>query len=495
MNWQRVAWRGLATSLISLLPGIASIGLLPTVLADAGADRLGTYQFIVGWASLFAFLDLNLGQAMTRQIVVGLEPPGVAAARASRSGLAMLVAISGTAITIAFGLSGLSVVAKQLSVTGLASACLIWVALILASGLAGIANAVHKLVVVALANSINVVCTYGGFALIRWTTNSSDAMLLWSAGVSLASLGIALAFVVRTVPAQWLVPKWTTDAALDLLRFALPSWWGRVANLAITVGDRLIVGVLLGVAAVPLYYLPTLLMRYLVSGMGVVSLVAFPAIVEHWKEQPEHERVNSYVRGTELFLLVAAGPPLIAALWAEPVIGVWLSRKYVEPSAQILVWASIAAVPTLASMMPFCVADAAGRPQFGAVGRTIQALAIVGLSIPLARAEGAIGVAMAYAVGSFALWAYGAAVVERRLLRRPAYLLSMSALVRPAAIGLAVATVASVAKVAAPSTGFAVLVGVGLSAAAWAIAAVGLLIAKGAGGAKLQPILGIHLRN
>jgi O-antigen/teichoic acid export membrane protein len=427
-------------------------------------------------ASLLAFLDLNLGQAMTRQIVVAVGGHRNSAARISRGGFAILTAIS---LLLASALMATPLVpplSTKIDIVAAGSACAIVVALLLTSGLAGVANALHRLLLVTAANAANVIATYVGFAVVPWATSSSDAMLIWSAGVSWAALAMALLLITRSAPLNWFVPQWSRGAIKELLSFALPSWWGRTANLAVTVGDRIIVGLLLGVAAVPLYYLPALLMKYLVSGMGIVSLVAFPAVVERWHQDSQTERATAYVRGTELFLLVAAGPPLVAMLWARPIIGVWLGARYVEPSAAVLTWASLAAIVTLASMMPFCVADAAGRPQLGGQARSIQALISISLSLPLGRVFGVAGVAFAFAIGALALWAYGAFFVERRLLNRYAFVLTAQALIRPTMVGLTIVGVAVAVRHIAGTDGTAAAVGIALCLLTWTLTALAVTV-------------------
>jgi O-antigen/teichoic acid export membrane protein len=450
------------------------------VLHRAGTQRLGAYQFVVGLVSLLALLDLNLGQAMTRQIVVAKSQPGGNSARLSGTAVTMLLAISfGIAILLTIISPAITsfVPGGGLTSRTIALSSTILVSIFAVSALGGIANAVSRLAVVTAINGANVFLTYIGLALIPWTTSTTDAMVSWSALVSWASVAVMVVCLLRYVPPSWYLPQWSKDAASTLLSFAVPSWWGRAANLLVISGDRTLVGVVLGVAYVPLYLLPTLVMKYFVSGMGIISLVAFPVVTERWQHQDQSDRIKLYSRGTELFLLCCTGPPIIAMFWAGALISFWLGRSYIQPLSEVLFLAAVGTIPTIASMMAFCVSDAAGRPRIGAVARSIQALVGFSAALPLAHAYGVIGVAEAFVGANIVLWIYGAVAVEYGLLKCTPFSLTFRAALRPAIVLGGVVAICGLSRLVTNDSGqVEQAIGLAVSIVGWTCLALVVLI-------------------
>ncbi len=414
-----------AVGTAQLVRSVATAGL-PSALTvlhfNRPESRDRSRALITGASALTVGLGLAAAAVLAGMAAVGVDGVG---------GALVLGALIGTAAGVAQNLQSWSRCWGRVGLYGAAT---------LTTGPA--ANAVG-LVVVALVGGAAAITVLAG-----WAVAALVGVLVTVAAVPPRS--------PRAVPVRLVG---------DALRIGAPTIVHSLATVVLSVGDRYVIEVMIGPAAVGRYHAPYLL----ASGGVVVAAAASSAWAPHvLGHRPGVERSAALHRSSGLFLLGAAALGGVAGLAAPVVIDLAAGPTY-EPAAIRLVAGLVGA-----SAVPFAVYLAAQISLLGSerlsmvAGATVvAAVANLGLNAALIGPLGLDGAATA-TVASYGLLAALSAAGARRF--DPRFAVDGRAL----AVGSVVAAGAVAVGAGAPVAGVGLVVRVvaAMALAAWLMSAV-----------------------
>ncbi len=240
---------------------------------------------------------------------------------------------------------------------------------------------------------------------------------LGGAGVGLAA-ALILAFLCRNVWAlvvsvlagqcaetalsYWVQPykpKLTIDHAQcrELMQFGQWIFWSNILTFLCTYGDAAMVGKLLGATLLGYYEVAALVAFSLTGQIGVyIRGLMLPALTK--LETPEELR-RVLLRILHLLLLLVIPVSLFIAVFAQPVIRLAVGDRWISsvPIVRVLVWTG--AVNAVAEVL-WPVLLRLDRPRTMTTSLFIRLLSFGLVLYPLAKMEGALGVAFAALAGS-----------------------------------------------------------------------------------------------
>ena len=163
--------------------------------------------------------------------------------------------------------------------------------------------------------------------------------------------------------------------------------------------DALVIGAVLGVAAIPFYAVANSLVVYLMDFTISIAAVVAPMATKLNTEHRRSELVDMFLKWSKLSLSLTLAAGLFLVVLGPRFIGWWISADYEQPSGvvlQILMISSFAFLPVRGVALPILMGLGKPRtPTLAFVGAGVLNLV---LSIGLARPMGLAGVALGTAI-------------------------------------------------------------------------------------------------
>jgi O-antigen/teichoic acid export membrane protein len=215
-------------------------------------------------------------------------------------------------------------------------------------------------------------------------------------------LGLLVLATLRTLPIVRGRSR-RSDGALRRL-FTFGGWvtTSGLASLALTHADRLIIGSMLGAAAVGYYSIP----QEIIGRLGVISGglagVLFPAFSTFLGRQDAARLRNLFGRAVKYMLLSSGLIFGLAAALAPDILRLWVGRSVAQQSAPVLRLLAIGAAAQFLGIVPYVLAQGGGRPDIAAKMHLMEAPSYLLL---LWWAVGTIGIE-----GAAILWSARAAL-------------------------------------------------------------------------------------
>jgi O-antigen/teichoic acid export membrane protein len=300
--------------------------------------------------------------------------------------------------------------------------------------------------------------------------------------VALASMGATIVAAVVAAVVLWRkLPRFLTrpgrEHHLGLLRYGSAVAALRPLGVLQRTMDRMIVGAILGPAAVTLVEIATQLQA---AADAVLSATAYAVVpTSSWLQaRKDRQAIGELAeQGTKYSLLVTLPVVLAIALLAAPTIDVWLGREYSEAAGLTAV-----AVANIALSAPLAVGSQMllGLGKAGAILRAAVVAVTVNLlgSLLLVNAIGIVGVFQATLIGSLLLLPLLGRPFLTTVQVRLADFLRVA--VRPSLLPLLVQAVVTVGVLALPLAPLpTVLVGGGAGLGAYALVAWRLSFRRG----------------
>lgn len=433
-----------------LLPLLAAVVAIPILIEAMGVERFGVLMLawvVIGYFSLF---DLGLGRAMTQLLAEKLGQgrsgdiaPLVWTGLSLMAGLGivgalLLLALSGWLLAHGFGVAA----ALQAEVAA-AWNWLIWAipAVILSTGLRGVLEAMQRFDLVNWVRIPVGVLMFVAPVLALPFSNQIDVMVALLLGLRVL-MGLAYALMaLRVWPALKRPARLSGAAARRLLTF---GGWMTVTNVVgplMVFGDRFVIGAVLGAAAVAYYATPhEVITRLLIIPAALVG-VLFPIFASSLVSD-RLRAVDLFQRGWRWVLLLVFPPVLLAVVFADDLLRLWISEEFAQHGAVVLMWLAAGVLLNSLAQLPFAWVQAAGRPDLTAKLHLAELPPYLLLLWFFMHQWGLAGAAAAWALRAAfdcAVLAFMAAQIEsglRRQLRIDAGLVVLSLLVLAVGAGL-----------------------------------------------------------
>lgn len=381
------------------VPALLALATIPAYLHLLGAERYGVMA--LAWLVLgyFGVFDLGLGRAATQRISVLRDADPQARTRALSSALAanLAIGLAGALVLVpvahfVFG----QVFRIDPVLRAEALAALPWIALALPVATTGgvLGGALMGRERFATANAISVTTTalfqLAPLAVALWRGPALPGVLAAAVCARLAGLGL-MAWAVRREFGPLLPLRWDRAEVRGLLAFG--GWVALTSLVAplLTLTDRLLVGALVGAAAVAVYSVPMDLTQRLGAVSAAIGNALFPRLA-----LASGDEAGRLMRGGIDALFVLLTPPVAAALvLADPLFRLWLGDAIGGQAAPLARLMLVGAWFNAFAQMAFVRLQAQGRPDL--VAKLLLAETPVYL------------LALWWALGSHGLW--GAALV------------------------------------------------------------------------------------
>lgn len=413
----------------------------PFIVDRLGVEAFGLYAIVLALTGWFAVLDLGLGVATVKYLS---EENG-------RGDFEAVRRIVGTAVTlyIAVGLLGAAVLGLSASIIArrildlgaptvdLATSALQLTAVgfLLTTALAALTAVPAALQRLDLVNGRSIV--FGSASLL-------GAVPVLAAGYGLLEV-IAVTLVVNAIAAVSfarlsrrllrgvsLRPRFHRATARRLLGFGALKFVGHVSTQAVYHLDKLIVGALLGVAAVAFYAIPVLVAQRLVSLVSNVATAFFPAASDLHGRADARRLQELYIRANKLVALLVFPSAALLALYADPLLRLWVGEEFAREGAWPLRLLAAGYALNALTTMPALLADSVGRPRVTAAFSIASGVLNLALSFALIPPFGLVGASCAILLTSAVLLPPFLVYVHRRLLRLGVVDLIRRSLLRPA---------------------------------------------------------------
>lgn len=456
---------------------VLALATTPFVVDRLGVEAFGLYAIVLALIGWFAVLDLGLGMAAVKYVSEEHGRGDLDAMRrviGTALTLYLVVGVLGAATLalaapfVAKGLLDLDVSA-DLGVAVLRLTALGFVATTALAALTAVPVALQRLDLVNVRmifiGSASLLGTVGVLAVGYGLREVVGAMIVATAvgAVSFARLSR------RLLPTVTLRPRFDHATAHRLLSFGAVKFVGHLSTHAVYHLDKLIVGALMGVAAVAFYAVPVLVAHRLVSLVTNVATAFFPAASDlHGRADSVRFR-ELYVRATKLVALVVFPAAVLLTLFAEPLLRLWVGDEFARegtwPLRLLVAGYALNALTTI----PALAADSVGRPRVPAAFAVASGVVNIGLSFALIPPFGLVGASCAILGTSvvflppFLLYVHrfvlrlGVGVVLRRSLLRPALATALAALPAAALVPLADSLLSLAACMAAGGIAYVLL--------------------------------------
>lgn len=383
----RVVLRGSALNLAGfVIPALTALLCIPPLIRTLGEERFGVLALawtVVGYFSLF---DFGLGRGLTQIVSERLGSNRQhEVAPIARFTLLMMVGlgICGALIAdltataaIRYWPIGTESLANEMPwVIHLMSASLVIV--ILNAGLNGLLAAHQRF---DLLNMVRVPVGVGLFLgpLVAAKINPHLGYAV------AAMLAIRLAgTLVNFLLCRTMLRKSADIGQLDwrsIIRQVVgQSSWITVTNIIsplMVTADRLLVGMVISLAAVTYYVVPYELATKLWVGTSIVLPVLFPVFAaSHLNHSDQVRRIFSQaVRGMFLLMFPAA---LLLVLFGPEILHIWLGPSYVETSSDMLRIFTIGVFINCLAQVPFALLQGTGLARIPAIIHLSMALPYV----------------------------------------------------------------------------------------------------------------------
>ena len=358
-----------------ILPLLAAVFAIPILIEGMGVERFGV--FMLAWVVLgyFSLFDLGLGRALTKLVAekLGLGQhehvaPLTWTALWLMAGLGVLgalVVLAASGWMLQFGLGNALPSLQAEAADALLLLALSIPVVLLTTGLRGLLEAHHRFDLVNLVRiPLGVLHLVAPVAVLPFS-NQLDVMVALLLGLRLA-MGLAFALLCLRVAPALRRPAGISGAyARPMLRF---GGWMTVTNVVgplMVFGDRFAIGALLGAAAVAYYATPHEVITKLLFIPAAIAATLFPAFVAALASE-RRRAAELFHRGTRWVLLSIFPLALLAVVFAEDGLRLWISAEFALHGALVLKWLAAGVFLNSVAQIPFAFVQAAGKPDWTA---------------------------------------------------------------------------------------------------------------------------------
>lgn len=388
----------------AVIPAVAALLTVPAIVASLGSDRYGVLILVTSIVGYFALLDVNVTAASIKYL---------SEYHAKRDDLRLAqVWTFGLALYASIGLVGggsISVTADALTVGVFkipqelrpdAVAALQWAGLAFAFGQV-------QTYLQSIFQALQRYDLSGAFESFFGTAASLLTLATVLAGGGLVAVVVvrlllsivncaALAYKIRGLLPAATFTRPDRTIVRQMASFSAFSYLGKIAIIAATNTDKLIIGSLVGVHAVTLFAIPALLANRVYALSFRISAVMFPVASALSARGLNRELEATYIGVMRHVVYLNTALCLMLVAFAPELMHYWAGKMFGADAVFVLVFVALAFFVDSLTNLPSLVNDGLGRPKFTGLTAVLRAAA---------------GIVAAYlAIGSYGI--KGAAVAQ-----------------------------------------------------------------------------------
>jgi O-antigen/teichoic acid export membrane protein len=396
----RLAHNAFANLLGAAVPALVALATVPLVVRGLGQAGYGLYSLVTAIVGYFAVIDINVTAGSVKFIAEFSERRD--SARISETVCFGLLVYTGLGLAGALGLyfgarwlvTGVFAVPPALVPEAVATLQVAALGFLIGQPLSYLQSVPQALMrfdvagrievlfgtVVPLLTVLLLMLGYGLFEviLLRVAASAVNCQMLWRS-------------IRRLLPElAWRRP----GAALrrELLGFSAYSFLSRFASLSYAHADKLIIGSLVGVAALAYFTVASTLANRVLALTFRLSGVFFPA-ASALAASGQLERLNRlYLKASRYLVFVNASALLLVAVFASPILLYWMNADFARHGALVLAVMALAQFIDSLTSLPSLVNDGMGHPRTSglfALARAALGLVVVWLGVRYFGIDGA----------------------------------------------------------------------------------------------------------
>ncbi len=390
-----------------------------------GAHQYGLLSTVGVTLSFFGVLDLGIGAAATRQIAACAsagDRPGVDAT--IHNSIAFYLAI-GVAGAVAMALCANLLVTRVLTIppalqrTGRYALYLSAAGfpLTLVSGaLATVPRAVQRFDIAARVSIALATLSTG--LILALVLSGRGILAILTVGLALAAAGVVVNAIVarRLLPGLRVRPRLDREVLRGLFRFGAYFFLSTLAVTLLYQLDKLLVGSILGMAAVTFYVVPGNLTQRIQGFVAAAVSVVFPVSAALFETRDREAIRRLYVEGTRFMFILITSLAVPIAVFAQPFLRHWIGDPVAGQSwIPMMLLAGTYAFLGMTGVA-WSIANGAGEARFNFAFTLGIAVVDIGLLLVLIHPFGVTGVAAAYLASAVLGAPLLVSYIERRVI-------------------------------------------------------------------------------
>ena len=266
----------------------------------------------------------------------------------------------------------------------------------LVSGLyANLPVAMQRFGVAATVSSVSGLLTISGVVVLVALGHGLAMVMLWSIIVLLVTSAAYHAWMRRTHP--WFAFQIRLDYTIirGLLGFSFLAQLSKSASVVNDQVVRILIGSILGPAAVTYFAVPQRLINGLQALLDKVARVMFP-LASQLAASNDHETLRqSYLTIAKYLCLLTLPIYLGLALYARELLTLWMGPDFAERGDYVLIFSALSSLFISWTMVPSNIAFGLGKAKINAVFSVLVAIANLTLTYFLSMSHGLAGAATA----------------------------------------------------------------------------------------------------
>jgi len=393
------------------VPLVIAVIAMPFVIRGLGVERFGILALtwvILGYFNVF---DLGLGRAATKFVAEALSSDDVAGidditstvllTQTALGSLGALLLMLGTPLLVEVALK----VPASLTTEALSALYIVAVAipLVFISGtLQGVLEAAQRFDLVNAVRSPAIASNYLLpllAVLLGWKLPGVIALLVV---YRLVTVTVLYVLCVRVFPSLRSLTRFQPDRLRRIIRFGGWVTVSSIVNPLLVYLDRLLIGVMISMAAVTYYTAPYEAVTRLSIIHGSLVATLFPAF-STLKGSGREGDITGLFTDSVKYLLLIIGPILILLTgFAREILQVWLGGRFAAESTLLLQLLATGVLINAVANVPFAMLQGTGRPDLTAKFHLIE--------LPLHLAALYLGISLWGITGAALAWSLRAAI-------------------------------------------------------------------------------------
>ncbi len=393
------------------VPLVIAVLAMPFVIRGLGVERFGILALMWVILGYFNVFDLGLGRAATKFVAEAMSSDDVAGIDSITSNVLLTQAVlgSGGALLLMLGTPLLvEVVLKvpaSLATEALSALYIVAVAipLVFISGtLQGVLEAAQRFDLVNAVRSPAIASNYLLpllAVLLGWKLPGVIALLVV---YRFATVTVLYVLCVRVFPSLRSLTRFQPDRLRQIIRFGGWVTVSSIVNPLLVYLDRLLIGVMISMAAVTYYTAPYEAVTRLSIIHGSLVATLFPAF-STLKGSGNEGDITGLFTDSVKYLLLIIGPILILLTgFAREILQLWLGGRFAAESTLLLQLLAAGVLINAVANVPFAMIQGIGRPDLTAKFHLIE--------LPLHLAALYLGISLWGITGAALAWSLRAAV-------------------------------------------------------------------------------------
>ena len=423
---QRTIMNALFNTMSWALPVLLSFFVLPYIVSTLGTDAYGILTLVLTVIGYFAFLDLGLGNAVVKYVAEFSAAGDLDRMNRVIGTIFVLLLILGAVGCIAILVLARPLASNFLKIppalvepafTAFCIGALGFGFTVLVSFFSSIPNGFNRYDVTSIVSLFIGTATSVGMAILLYLGFGLIHIVWFNVIATAAGILVYWVVVVRMLPAVRIRPVFDVTVLKIVLRFGMYSVLGRIAYLVNYHADRIVIGVLLGVASVTYYVVPFTMVSRLTSITVRIGQVIFPAISE-LQGQHRYETINElYIVSSRVIFTVATAMCVPLAIFGPRLLALWMGAEFGEKAGWVMVLVSLALYISALTNVPSFVVEGLGHPKISGFASLGSASLNICMAIPLAKFFGIVGVSVAFLVSNAIAVPLFIFYVERKILK------------------------------------------------------------------------------